>query len=98
MQPDILVKEEFKPMDDKNDYVVDNSNQKVENNNISEKNSIQVPQPAANRFITPLQQNNAQSIAQSTNPNSNVISNNLQSNNNNNQLLNQVRYNQINNQ
>ena len=57
MQPDILVKEEFKPMDEKTDYVVDNSNQKANVTEASKPSIINNPQPInSNQFVNPVVQ------------------------------------------
>ena len=57
MQPDILVKEEFKPQDDnvKEDYVIDNSAGTV-NNNI--QSTVKNPTPVGNNIVTNLTKNN----------------------------------------
>ena len=54
MQPDILVKEEFKPQEDtkdeKNDYVVDNST----NQSMNASRPVNNPQPIGNQIVTNL--------------------------------------------
>jgi pilus assembly protein CpaF len=55
MQPDILVKEEFKPVDDKENYVVDNStmNQVIKKTNSVPINQVK-PQPIINNQVNPV--------------------------------------------
>ena len=60
MQPDILVKEQFKPMENINEYRVDNSmnNLRTNQNNYQVNNNqqrIYQPQPINQRVVTNLQ-------------------------------------------
>ena len=83
MQPDILVKEQFKSIDDNNDYKVDNSTNM--NNNQNSVNSRQIPTQNTNTPITPT-------------PINNRIVQNLMTNQPTNQINNQSQNQQITNQ
>ena len=68
MQPDILVKEQFKPMDEsneKNDYIVDNSSN--QDQPVNNQNKVVNPQPINNNnIVTNLTANNNQQIVNKT--------------------------------
>ena len=68
MQPDILVKEEFKPVDEsneKNDYIVDNSS--TQNQQVNNQNKVVNPQPINNNnIVTNLTANNNQQTVNKT--------------------------------
>ena len=101
MQPDILVKEQFKPMDDKENYVVDNSNisnleSAQSNTTINEFKPKPITNHEVNSTIQTDQNIRPASNTQVTN-NQNISNNNQSVNNNanrfiqtNNNLTNQV--------
>ena len=97
MQPDILVKEEFKPVDDKENYVVDNStmNQVIKKTNSVPINQVK-PQPIINNQARPQPvMNNPKPpvINQPVNnnsPNRFIQANNVAVNQQNNPINNQV--------
>ena len=67
MQPDILVKEEFKPQDDnegKSDYVVDNST----NQTINPQPTVSAPKPIGNQIVTNLNPSNQNNVVSQPTP------------------------------
>ena len=95
MQPDILVKEEFKPLDE---YKVDNSKvmpEPLPNQNLQPKENIINPQPINNRIVTNLNNQNQMNINPNQNVNRQIINQNIPNYNLNNQNYNQVNNRQV---
>lgn len=95
MQPDILVKEEFKPLDE---YKVDNSKvmpEPLSNQNPQPKENIINPQPINNRIVTNLNNQNQMNINPNQNVNRQIINQNIPNYNLNNQNYNQVNNRQV---
>lgn len=95
MQPDILVKEEFKPLDE---YKVDNSKvmpEPLPNQNPQPKENIINPQPINNRIVTNLNNQNQMNINPNQNVNRQIINQNIPNYNLNNQNYNQVNNRQV---